>query len=57
MRIPELFVVLLIGVVWIIPIAAAVWALMTLYRIRATQEDMRQKLDGLARLLQAGRTP
>jgi hypothetical protein len=57
MRIPELFVVLLIGVVWIIPIAAAVWALITLYRIRATQEDMRQKLDGLARLLQAGRTP
>jgi len=57
MRIPELFVVLLIGVVWIIPIAAAVWALVTLYRIRATQEDMRQKLDTLARLMQSGRTP
>jgi hypothetical protein len=57
MRIPELFVVLLIGVVWIIPIAAAVWALITLYRIRATQEDMRQKLDTLARLMQSGRTP
>jgi len=57
MRIPELFVVLLIGVVWIIPIAAAVWALVTLYRIRASQEDMRQKLDTLARLMQSGRTP
>jgi hypothetical protein len=42
---------------WILPLAAGVWALITLYRIRATQEDMRQKLDGLARLLQAGRTP
>lgn len=57
MRVPELFLVLVIGVMWIIPLAAAVWALVTLYRIRATQEDMRQKLDGLARLLQAGRTP
>jgi len=57
MGIPELFVVLIIGVTWVVPLAAAVWALITLYRIRATQEDMRQKLDGLARLLQAGRTP
>jgi hypothetical protein len=57
MRIPELFLVLMIGVLWIVPIAAAVWVLVTLYRIRATQDDMRQKLDTLARLLQFGRTP
>jgi hypothetical protein len=57
MRVPELFLVLIIGLLWVIPLAAAVWALITLYRIRATQEDMRQKLDTLARLMQSGRTP
>ena len=57
MRLPGLFLILIAGVMWILPLAAGVWALVTLYRIRATQEDMRQKLDGLARLLQAGRTP
>jgi hypothetical protein len=57
MRVPELFLVLIIGLLWVIPLAAAVWALITLYRIRATQEHMRQKLDTLAGLMQSGRTP
>jgi hypothetical protein len=42
---PELFIILLIGVFYLIPIAAAIWALVTLYRIRETQEVMHPKLD------------
>ena len=32
--VPELIVVLTLGLVWLIPVAAGIWALITLHRIR-----------------------
>jgi hypothetical protein len=49
---PELIILLVVGAFWIIPIAAAIWALMTLHRIRAGQQAVQLKLDTIERLLQ-----
>ena len=49
--VPELFIVLMVGLLWILPLTAAVWALVTLHRIRTTQEDMRDKLDAMVRAM------
>lgn len=38
-------------VVWTIPLAAGGWALVTLHRIRITQEAMRQQLEAIERSL------
>ena len=54
--IPELVVVLLVGLVWAVPIAAGIWALITLYRIRVSQEDVRRRLVAIERIIQSGRT-
>lgn len=51
---PELFVVLAIGAFWLIPVAAGVWALVTLQRIRSAQEEMCRKLDAIERQVQRG---
>ena len=51
----ELIVVLMLGLVWVVPIAAAIWALVTLHRIRTTQEEMRGRLATIERLIQTGR--
>jgi hypothetical protein len=53
--IPELIVLLVIGSFWLIPIAAAVWAGLTLYRIRTDQHSMGTRLEAIERLLHAGR--
>ena len=50
--IPELFVLLSIGAFYLIPVAAAVWALVTLHRIRVGQEDLRHRLEAIAHGLQ-----
>jgi len=50
--IPELLVILLFGVLWVVPIAAAVWALVTLHRIRSAQQAMQEKLTAIEQLLQ-----
>jgi hypothetical protein len=50
--VPELLVVFMIGLVWVVPVAACVWALVTLHRIRATQEEMSRKLDAVERAIQ-----
>ena len=55
--IPELLVVLFIGVLWLIPIAAAVWALVTLQRVHASQQSMAATLENVERLLRGGRAP
>ena len=47
--VPELIVVLTLGLVWLIPVAAGIWALITLHRIRTTQEDMRGRLAAIER--------
>jgi len=49
--ISELLFVLLICAVWLIPVAAAIWALVTLQRIRASQLEMQVKLNALEQLL------
>jgi hypothetical protein len=52
---PEVVVLMIIGVLWAAPIAAAVWAGITLYRIRTDQQAMGIRLEAIERLLQAGR--
>jgi hypothetical protein len=52
MRLPELLIILVFGILWIIPIAAAAWALYTLQRIRSGQEVIRLRLELLERTLQ-----
>ena len=49
--VPELLIVL-IGVVWIVPLVAAIWALITLAQIRRRQDDVLRKLDALERSIQ-----
>jgi len=49
---PEVAVIFLMSAIWLIPVAAAVWALVTLNRLRVTQEGMRHSLDAIARSLQ-----
>lgn len=48
---PELLVVLTIVSIYLIPLAAGVWALVTLQRIRTSQEAMRLKLEAIERSL------
>jgi hypothetical protein len=45
-------VALILAVSWLGPIGAAIWALVTLNRMRAAQEDMRGSLERIERLLQ-----
>jgi hypothetical protein len=54
MGLPELLIILVVGVFWVIPIAAAAWALYTLQRIRSGQEVIRLRLELLERTLQRG---
>lgn len=49
---PELVVILALSVLWVIPVAAAIWALVTLHRIRSGQQAVQMKLDAIERLLQ-----
>ena len=49
----ELFIVLfIITALYLIPIVAGVWALLTLRRIRVGQEDLRRRLETIERSLQ-----
>jgi hypothetical protein len=50
--VPELIVVLTLGLVWLIPVAAGICALITLHRISTTQEDMHSRLAAIERLIQ-----
>lgn len=48
---PELMIVMLLSLAaWVIPIAAGVWVLVTLNRIRANQQAIMAKLDAIERL-------
>ena len=49
---PELVIVLMIGVIYIIQIAAAVWALVMLKQLRDGQRAVEGKLDTIAHILQ-----
>ena len=49
---PEIVVVLFIAVIWLVPLAAGIWALRTLHRIRISQDAVRATLESIERLLQ-----
>jgi hypothetical protein len=55
--IPELLILLVVGVAWLIPIAAGVWALVTLQRLRTGQDELRTRLVAIERLLQQASKP
>jgi len=53
MGVPELIIiVVIVGIFWVIPIAAAAWGLYTLHRIRSGQEVIRLRLELLERTVQ-----
>ena len=49
---PELAVLLLLSTLWLIPIAAGVWAIVTLHQLRVGQDAVRGRLDRIEQLLQ-----
>lgn len=55
--VPGLMVVwwVLALVVWVAPLVAAVWIVLTLRRIRVEQQRIGTRLDAIERLLQHGR--
>ena len=50
---PELVIILGLSLfLWVLPAAAAIWALVTLSRLRHGQEEARRRLEAIERLLQ-----
>jgi len=49
---PEITVVLFLVVAWLVPLAAGIWALLTLHRIRISQDAIRATLESIERHLQ-----
>jgi hypothetical protein len=52
---PELVVLLFIGLFYGVPAAAAIWARVTLQRVRRQQQAMGIRLETIERLLQTNR--
>lgn len=50
--IPEVFIILLISLVWVVPVVAGIWALVTLHRIRNGQQALQAKIESIERMLQ-----
>jgi hypothetical protein len=50
--VPELMIVLVIGLYWAVPIGFAIWVFVTLRRIRAGQQAVQMKLESIERLLE-----
>lgn len=53
--IPELVIAVLILVSWLVPLAAAIWVVVTLQRLKTGQDDIRARLGAIERLLAGGR--
>lgn len=49
--VPEIIVLLIMSAFWVIPLVAAVWAIVTLYRVRRDQETLLAKLDVIEKRL------
>jgi hypothetical protein len=50
--VPELIVAMVAALFWVIPIALAVWVVITLRSIRAGQQAVQLKLDAIERLIE-----
>lgn len=50
--IPELMIMVVLGLGWAVPIAFGVWVIVTLRRIRAGQQAVQMKLETIERLLE-----
>lgn len=49
---PEILVILMISVTWLVPLAAGIWAIVTLHKVRIGQDAVRAKLESIEKLLQ-----
>ena len=49
--VPEILILLVLVVSWVIPIAVAIWIVVTLYRLRAGQQTILTKLEAIERRL------
>ncbi len=47
--IPEVLVLFVVAAFWAIPIAAGIWALITLHRLRVGQDELRHRLSMIER--------
>jgi hypothetical protein len=52
--IPEIVVVLVISFFAIVPMAALIWVVLTLLRIRSAQEQIQRRLEGIERSVPRG---
>jgi hypothetical protein len=50
--VPELVIVMIVGMYWAIPIAFAIWMMITLWKIRAGQQAVQTKLEAIERLIE-----
>ena len=50
--VPELIVVVMIFISGVLPIAAAVWAVITLHKMRVDQQATRRTVENIEQLLQ-----
>jgi hypothetical protein len=55
--IPELVVVLVMVVFWLVPLAAGIWALVTLQRLAAGQQQIKAQLEAIERRLNSRPEP
>ena len=51
--IPELLIILVISGFWLIPVAVAVWVVLTLNRLRNDQQAIRASVESIQRTLSA----
>ena len=55
--VPEILVILMISAFWVVPLAASVWALLTLHRIYKSQQVIGTQLENIAHILRGNRQP
>lgn len=49
--IPELLVVLMVSAISLVPVAALIWAVVTVHHMRVTQQEMAHRLSAIEGLL------
>lgn len=48
---PEIFILIVVSAVWVVPVVAGAWALWTLHRIKTAQTSLQARLDAIERRL------